>query len=72
MDECVAPEGFADWGDKPVTFRCGEYGTTGARADQSTRHPGQARLTGTEADKLTIPSVLGGWDPFDRQKGTIS
>ena len=70
MDECVSPEGFQDWGDKPVTRRCGEYGTIGARADQSTRHPGQARLSAEEAALCTLRSVIGGcdgWNPAERK-----
>ena len=61
MDECVSPQGFADWqGGAPVTDRCGEYGTTGARADQSTRHPAQKRLTPAEAAAITVQTVLAG------------
>lgn len=66
MDECVSPEGFQDWGQTSITTRCGEYGTTGARADQSTRHPAQARLTQEEAGRVTVCAVLGGadgWQP---------
>ncbi len=71
MDECVSPEGFQDWqGGAPVTERCGEWGTTGARADQSTRHPAQKRLTGEEAALLTVGSVLGGFDHWHPQQRT--
>lgn len=63
MDACVAPEGFQDWADKPVTNRCGEYGSTGPGAEASLRHPGQAMLTEAEAAMLTIEAVLGGWLP---------
>lgn len=69
MDECVSPAGFEDWGDRAITRRCGEYKTTGARVDQSTRHPGQARLTDEEAALLTLRNVIGGcdgWDPAHR------
>ena len=60
MDACVSPQGFADWlGGAPVTDRCGEYGTVGARADQSTRHPRQKRLTREEADAISAREVLG-------------
>ncbi|MBQ7184598.1 MAG: pectin esterase [Clostridia bacterium] len=53
MDEHVAPEGFCDWDeDRVVTARCGEWRTTGARADQSTRHPSQKRLTDGEAEEI--------------------
>lgn len=65
MDEHVAPEGFADWdGERIVTGRCGEWRTTGARADQRTRHPAQRRLTDEEAAGITIPRVLGGEDAW--------
>ena len=66
MDACVNPQGFADWeGGAPVTQRCGEYATTGARADQSPRHPRQKRLTREEAEAITPRAVLGGWLPED-------
>ena len=63
MDAHVSPQGFADWDEpKPVTERYAEFGTTGARADQSTRHPRQKRMTVVEAADYTIPEVIGGWD----------
>ena len=68
MDEHVNPAGFEDWqnwdGVRPITRRCGEWGTTGVRADLSTRHPGQANLTDEEAAKVTPGEVLDGWVPF--------
>jgi len=65
MDEHVAPEGFTDWDEtRVVTDRCGEWGTTGARADQRPRHPAQKRLTEEEAAKLTLAAVLGGEDEW--------
>ena len=73
MDEYVAPEGFADWDEiKVVTERYAEYGTIGVRADQSTRHPSQKRMTKEEAIGYTIPEVIGGpdgWRP-DRRTPT--
>ena len=70
MDEHVAPEGFCDWdADRVVTDRCGEWRTTGARADQSCRHPAQKRLTDEETLLVTLPEVLGGtdgWRPDQR------
>ena len=67
MDDHVAPEGFADWDEERiVTERCGEWRTTGARADQQTRHPAQKRLTDKEAKEITLVRVLGrddGWRP---------
>ncbi len=71
MDECVAPQGFADWDEeKRVTEGYGEYGTTGARADQSARHPGQKRLSPEEALCYTIPQVIGGCDHWRPDKRT--
>ena len=67
MDAHVSPLGFTDWDEtRVVTARCGEYGTTGIRQDQSTRHPAQKRLTAGEALFLTPETVLGGedgWQP---------
>lgn len=69
MDECVAPEGFCDWDStRRVTDRCGEWRTTGARADQSARHPAQKRLSDEEALTVTIPEVLGGADGWQPEK----
>lgn len=66
MDEHVSPEGFQDWqGGAPVTERYAEYGTTGARADQFTRHPKQKRMTDEEAAIYTIREVIGGYDGWD-------
>ena len=66
-DGHVAPEGFRDWdADRVITDRCGEWHTTGERADQRTRHPAQKRLTDDEAAGITLLNVLGGedgWQP---------
>lgn len=71
MDECVSPQGFQDWDEeKPVTDRYAEYGTRGARADQSTRHPNQKRMTQAEAAVYSLPEVLGGWDHWNPAKRT--
>ena len=68
MDGHVAPEGFSDWDMvRLVTDRCGEWGTTGERADQRTRHPAQKRITDAEAAEITVSRVLGGadgWRPY--------
>ena len=64
MDEHVHPLGFVDWDERRVvTERYGEHGTRGARADQSTRHPSQKRLTAEEAAQITPNAVLNGWRP---------
>lgn len=63
MDGHVAPEGFCDWDEeRKITERCGEWHTTGCRADQRPRHPAQKRLTDAEAAEITMESVLGGGD----------
>lgn len=65
MDEHVAPEGFSDWDEERViTERCGEWKTSGAREDQSARHPAQKRLTDEEAAGITVAGVLGGKDAW--------
>ncbi len=65
MDLHVAPEGFADWdGERVVTDRCGEWRTTGGRADQCSRHPAQKRITDREAAEITPDRVLGGEDAW--------
>ncbi len=63
MDAHVDPEGFRDWDEERViTWRYGEYGTTGARADLSTRNAREKRLTKAEAESVTLRAVLGCWD----------
>ena len=71
MGEHVSPQGFQDWqGGAPVTERYAEYGTTGARADQSTRHPKQKRMTEVDAAAYTIREVIGGYDNWHPQHRT--
>ena len=69
MDQHVAPEGFTDWDqERVITDRCGEWRTGGDRADQSTRHPAQKRISDSEAKQITLTAVLGGedgWQPAD-------
>jgi hypothetical protein len=61
MDECVSPLGFTDWDEeRVVTDRLGEYGTTGARADLSSRHPAQKHLTAEEAESA-VAEMLALW-----------
>ncbi|MBR6028193.1 MAG: hypothetical protein IKP40_03815 [Clostridia bacterium] len=73
MDAHVSPEGFTDWDNvRLVTERYAEYGTTGERSAQETRHPRQKRMTAAEARTLTIPEVIGGYDGWrpDRRIST--
>ena len=71
MDGSVAPEGFADWdGERWVTERCGEWRTTGARANLCTRHASERRLSDEEAAILTPAEVIGGPDGWQPQRRT--
>ncbi len=71
MDEHVSPAGFADWDEvRLVTERYAEFGTRGARADQSTRHPRQKRMTAEEARCVTLPQVIGGADGWHPERRT--
>ena len=64
MDACVNPWGFVNWDEvRVITERCGEWGTTGARADLSTRNPDARVLTDAEAAAVTVEAVLDGWTP---------
>jgi pectinesterase len=58
MDECVQPEGWQDWGDKPVTYRYAEYGTIGERSDVSLRHRNTSDSTEAEFGTRIYPSDL--------------
>ena len=71
MDGHVARQGFSDWDkEKVVTERYGEWGTRGVRADQSTRHPAQKRLTDAEAMAVTVQDVIGGYDGWRPDRRT--
>ena len=71
MDEHVAPAGFEDWDEeRVVTDRYGEWKTTGARADQTPRHPAQKRMTEEDAARITLPEVIGGWDGWRPERRT--
>lgn len=63
MDECVSPRGFEDWDEqRTVTDRCGEWASRGNGADMSERNPGQKLISDEEAQCITLPAVLGGFD----------
>ncbi|MBR6966742.1 MAG: hypothetical protein IKH81_06635 [Clostridia bacterium] len=70
MDAHVAPEGFCDWDEeRVVTDRCGEWHTTGIRAEQRFRHPSQKCLSDREAAEYTVSRVLGGEDGWRPEAG---
>ena len=70
MGSCVNPAGWQDWNEsRPVTKRCGEYGSKGAGADMSARHPNSKILSDEEAAEVTVLNVLGGadgWNPAEQ------
>lgn len=71
MDEHVSPQGFSDWdAEKPVTWRYGEWGTTGAHSDLDGRHPSQKRISPEEAAVITIQEVIGGYDHWKPDRRT--
>ena len=73
MDEHVAEQGFSDWdAEKPVTWRYGEWGTTGVRKDLAPRHPRQKRISPEEAKSITLDEVIGGYDLFRPNRRTSS
>jgi pectinesterase len=61
----IRPEGWNNW-DRPrseSTSRFFEYRNRGAGADRSARVSWSKELTTAEADRITVVTVLGGWDP---------
>ena len=54
------------WLEQDARLRTDFNITTGIRADQTSRHPSQKRLTDEEALQITLPRVLGDpdhWQP---------
>ncbi len=71
MDAHVSPQGFADWDEvKVVTERYAEYATSGVRADQTSRHPKQKRMSAEEAAQYSVAEVLGGYDHWQPDRRT--
>lgn len=68
MSEVIRPQGWNDW-NKPeahTTIRYAEFNSTGAGANPTNRPAWTKQLTKSEAQKITIESVLGGadgWNP---------
>ncbi|MES2464411.1 MAG: pectinesterase family protein [Armatimonadota bacterium] len=68
MGDHIRPEGWHNWGkpENEKTARYAEYGSKrpgGAPVDLAQRTSWAKRLTADEAANLTVPKILGGWDP---------
>jgi hypothetical protein len=63
----ISPQGWNDWGNKEndKTARFVEFGNTGPGANTAKRVPWAKQLTKTEADAITVESVLKGTDDWD-------
>jgi len=63
----ISPQGWNDWGNKENhnTARFVEFGNTGPGANTAKRVPWAKQLTKTEADAITLESVLKGTDNWD-------
>ena len=67
MSSVVRPQGWFDW-NKPeahATARYAEFNSTGDGANPSGRVDWSRQLKKSEADKITVDSVLGGTDGWD-------
>jgi pectinesterase len=65
MSAAIRPEGWNDW-KKPeahTTARYAEFNSTGAGASPTNRIGWAKQLTKSEAEKITVEKVLGGWTP---------
>jgi pectinesterase len=65
MSEVVRPEGWNDWkkSETHTTARYAEFNSTGAGASPTNRPEWTKQLTKSDAEKITVENVLGGWEP---------
>ena len=68
MSEVIKPVGWNDWGKREAhgTIRYAEYNSTGAGASPTNRPDWTRQLKKSEAQKITVESVLSGadgWNP---------
>lgn len=64
MDSSIRPEGWHNWRnpENESTVRYAEYGTTGPGAHPEARVPWARQLTASEAERITVSSILEGED----------
>nr|WP_226895431.1 pectinesterase family protein [Luteolibacter marinus] len=68
LPEEIDPAGWDNWRDeeKEKTARYGEYRSSGPGANPDARVSWATRLTDQDAAKVTIDTVLSGWNPVKR------
>jgi len=70
MDKHIIPGGWDNWRNaaNEATARYAEFNSTGPGANAATRVKWARQLTTEEASKITLPQVLGSWNP-EKTKG---
>ena len=70
MGSFIKPQGWMNWvgNNNHETARYAEYNSTGPGGNPEKRVPWSKQLTKEEAEKITIPAVLGGKDNWDPTK----
>ena len=67
MSDVVRPEGWNDWGKKDAhsSIRYAEYDSTGPGASPTNRPDWTRQLSKSDAKRITVDKVLGGWNPTE-------
>ncbi|OCX54019.1 pectin esterase [Mucilaginibacter sp. PPCGB 2223] len=65
MGQQIKAEGFSNWNktESYKTARYSEYQSYGPGSSSAGRVSWEKQLTATEAEKITVKNVLGGWEP---------
>ncbi len=73
MSEAVRPVGWHNWTgpEREKTARYGEFGSTGAGANEAARVAWARKLSGAEAQSITHAKVLGDWNPKAMPKAEV-
>jgi len=77
MGDHIKPEGWNNWRNptNELTARFVEYNSTGPGANPDKRFKWAKQLTKSEADRITIETILGGndhWNPTGRPQETFT